>query len=159
MATFEEHISQAKRNLEFLQSINEHCNSHWDWQTTVCFYSALHLINSHIVKKTNNHYRSHEQVNDAINPYKISPSKLSEEIYTTYIKLQWLSRRSRYLISEYKENKDSRAFFTSDKHLAKAIRLLDLLLRFFATEYKIEFTNHKMNCSRLSMDDLSFFET
>ncbi len=159
MATYEEHIFQAKKNLEFLQSINLHCNEAWDWQTTVCFYSALHLINAHIVSKTNNHYRSHEQVNNAINPYKISPSKLNEDVYTTYIKLQWLSRRSRYLISEDTANKDSSAFFTSDKHFAKATRLLDRLLIFFSSQYKIEFKQLQLKCPRLYEDKLSFFKS
>lgn len=158
MATYEEHIFQAKRNLDFLHSINLHCNETWDWQTTVCFYSALHLINAHIVSKTNSHYRSHEQVNNAINPYKLSPSILNEEIYATYIKLQWLSRRSRYLISEDTSNKESSAFFTSDKHFAKAIRLLDRILVFFASQYKIEFKQLQLNCHRLSEDKLLFFK-
>jgi hypothetical protein len=95
--TFEEHLAQAKRNLDYLQKSNELIPDRWDWQVTVCFYVGVHLVNAHVFQKTGQHYRSHEQVNMALNPATLSLAKLSESDYLAYKKLQGLARRARYL--------------------------------------------------------------
>ena len=101
MATFQEHIDQSNNNLDYLSNINNLINDRWDWQVTVSFYCALHLINAHIVQKTNKNYLSHSQVSSAISPYNLlSLSKVDEEIYLSYTKLFQLSRRARYLLNE-----------------------------------------------------------
>ena len=88
MANFSEHISQAKRNLTFLKSINALENNNWDWQVTAAFYSAVHLINAHLATKADLHYRSHKKVDDAINPYSpLSLTKLNEKEFLAYKKL------------------------------------------------------------------------
>ncbi len=62
MASFQDHISQAKCNLRFLGSVNNQIKNTWDWQVTVAFYVAVHMINARIADKANLHYRSHEAV-------------------------------------------------------------------------------------------------
>lgn len=81
MATFDEHISQAKKNLLFLESINIHCKQFYDWQVTVCFYSCLHFVNAHL-SKFDLQYRKHKDVKDALNPFSLSPAKLPEDEYS-----------------------------------------------------------------------------
>lgn len=101
MGNFAEHILQSKNNLDFLAKVNKDINDRWDWQVTVNFYVAVHLINAHIVSKTTKNYLSHNQVSELINPYNgLSVAKLDEETYKSYVKLQLLSRRSRYLLNE-----------------------------------------------------------
>lgn len=152
MGTYAEHINQAKKNFSFLSSINSQVDECWDWQVTVCFYTALHLINAHIVTKSNYNYISHNKVNKELNPFNhSSPSKLSKEVYLSYIKLFNLSRRSRYLLND---NFDSslpredilRSSFTYSKHLKKAIHHLDIIIDFINTEYTEEFPQVEIKC-------------
>lgn len=99
MPSFEEHIIQVNRNLNFLTNINNNVTDCCDWQITVCFYTALHIINAHL-SKFDLQYRKHSDVNHAINPYTISPGRIPEDVYISYMSLQSLSRRSRYLVNE-----------------------------------------------------------
>lgn len=159
MASFEEHIQQAKKNLDFLNKVNKTISESWDWQVTVSFYVSVHLINAHIAKKSDQHYRSHEQVNKSVNPYfPLSPTKLTEDNFKSYIKLQGLARRSRYLCNDNKEIKDTSAYFTYDKHLAKALANLDKLLMFIHSEYSIKFNKINISCIELKNRPLTYFE-
>ena len=159
MASYKDHINQANNNLRFLESINLKIGLFWDWQVTVCFYTAVHLINAHISNKSNQHYRSHELVNNAINPFnQTSITKLSEEEYTSYIKLQNLSRRARYLVHEDSSNKAQKAFLTYDKHFSKAIKHLDRLLIYISNEYKENFDKVSLNCIELKSTNLKNFK-
>ena len=82
MASFDDHISQAKGNLTFLTGVNLNFNSNWDWQVTICFYVAVHLMNGHLAKKANLHYRTHNDVKNGINPHNpTAVYKVPEDIY------------------------------------------------------------------------------
>ncbi len=147
MALFQEHIEQAKRNLRFLESVNRFQQDYWDWQVTVCFYVVVHLINAHIAKKGNMHYRTHKDVESAINPYnQLSPSKVSEAVFTAFKTLRNLSRRSRYMINESNDSNKENAHFTYDKHLRRAIINLDKIINYMDNEYRIRFTSIEISC-------------
>lgn len=151
MASFDEHINQCKSNLLFLSETNSKINSYWDWQVTISFYAAVHLVNAHIAKAANLHYRTHEDTKNALNPYsKLSVCKVPEEIFTTYGKLENLSRRSRYMCSDTANMPNNVAFRTNAKHFARAIRYLDKLLEYFKGKYGIEITKYKIVCPELS---------
>jgi hypothetical protein len=155
LATFEEHISQAKSNLSFLIHANslDTPNRFWDWQVTICFYTALHTVNAHIAKVANLHYRTHEDVRDALNPLKpLSLTKVDESIYLAYTKLEGLSRRSRYLCNE-KTYDPTNANLTYDKHLARAVRHLDALLKYFSDLYNIDFGKSKIKCPSMKTSE------
>jgi len=116
MANYNAHITQAKKNLYFLNSITD--TNNFEWQVTVCFYVAVHLINAHLAKQVNQHYRSHGQVDLAINSRNpMSPARLTDDLYLAYNKLFNLSRRARYLIHDDKENTDTKEFLTYSIHL------------------------------------------
>ena len=159
MASFDEHINQAKSNLSFLSLTNQHNQSFWDWQVTIAFYVAVHVANSHISKTANLHYRTHEDVKNALNPYNpLSICKISEAAYLCYTKLEGLSRRSRYLCNENNDNRSTSNHFTYDKHFAKAIRHLDCVLDYFDNLYKIKFPKTKISCQDISKsENLKFF--
>lgn len=158
MASFSEHISQVTKNISFLEQINK-ANNYWDWQTTVCFYIGVHIINSHLAIKADLHYRSHEEVSNAINPYnKYSVCSLPPDVYTAFINLQWLSRRSRYLISDKKGDFSTLAHFTSEKHFAKAVRHLDMLMNFINTSYDAGLPKISIVCEKLKTENLAFFK-
>lgn len=155
MASFSEHLDKAKSNLTFLEHVCKHEPCYWDWKVTISFYSAVHFINAHIAQNTGLHYRSHEQVIAAINPNEtLSICKLPEDKYLAYVKLRNLSRRSRYLVSDKETNKEEKAFFTFDKHFAKAIRQLDILISYFKKEYNQDFQNIEVSCIELKQSEL-----
>ena len=159
LATYLEHINQANKNLSFLDQINFNIDDCWDWQVTVCFYVSVHLVNAHIADKTDQHYRSHEQVKEALNPYNVlSASKLSEDVYKAFDKLQNLSRRSRYLCNDNIVDKNPKGFFTYDKHLCKALKQLDILLQFVNQHYGEEFKKLYVNCIEIKNANLKYFE-
>ena len=152
MATFQEHIKQANCNIDFLQKINITIDGCIDWQVTVAFYTALHLVNAHI-SSSGLQYRRHTDVKDVLNPYnKLSILKLPEEEYTAYVSLQSLSRRARYLVSEKDGNlAETTAFLTYEKHLAKAFKHLEMLMRYFSSKYDFELPVIKVNCTELKL--------
>ena len=153
MARFNDHIDQTKRNLLFLEQVNNHSNNNFDWQVTVCFYSALHLINAHL-STFNLQYRKHKDVKDVLNPYTMSPAKLPEEEYKSYIKLQSLSRRSRYLVNEKDGNlSDDNAYLTYSVHLGKALKHLDSLILFFTNKYALRIDSINIKCEGLKSID------
>lgn len=148
MAGFEDHITQAQRNLSFLEKVNNQINDYPDWQVTICFYTALHFVNAHL-STFGLQYRRHNDVKHALNPkVPLSTSKLPEEEYIAYVTLQMLSRRSRYLVNE-KEVTSDRAFFTYDKHLAKALIHLDRLIQFFNKKYNLNIDKVSVKCLEL----------
>ncbi len=151
MGTFKEHIQQSQNNLQFLSKISTTIEDCWDWQVTVCFYSALHLINSHIVHKTSANYLSHSKVEQIINPFnQLSVAKLDENIYISYIKLFQLSRRSRYLLSENFKKEEKAELHTAaatySKHLKKAIHHLEIIINFIRSEYNVSFPQVEIKC-------------
>lgn len=150
MASYEAHIDQAKKNLAFLISNNSRDSPHWDWQVTICYYVAVHLANAHLAKAANMHYRTHEAVKNALCPHPLSLTQLPEAVYLAFAKLEGLSRRSRYLCHDSPCNREEIAFFTYDKHFAKAIKNLDKLLCHFKALYGIYFVNLEVKCADLN---------
>ncbi len=159
MAQFEDHIAQAKRNLNFLSAINTKLSDCYDWQVTVCFYSALHFVNAHLSKYTLQ-YRKHKDVNYALNfSNSLSPARLPEDEYLAYTALQSLSRRSRYLVNEKDNNLSStQAFLTYDKHFARSLRHLNLLLQHFESRYAIGLNAVEIKCTEIKAGELKFFK-
>lgn len=151
MATFDNHIDQAKHNIAFLVHVNNSNSNYWDWQVTVSFYIAVHLVNAHIAKVANLHYRTHEDVKNAINPFNSMPiCGVPEEIYVSYARLEGLSRRSRYLCHDDYKKRDEQAHFTYDKHFAKAVKSLDKILDFFVSKYSLKFQPISIFCLELT---------
>ncbi len=151
MASFDTHINQAKKNLEFLLETNSRNSTNWDWQVTLCYYVAVHIVNAHLAKAADLHYRTHEDVKNAINPYApVSPTRIPEHIYLAYVKLEGLSRRARYLCHEENKNQGIGEFFTFDKHFARAIKHLDIILDHFKKEYNIHYCLLNVSCPELT---------
>lgn len=159
MAQFDDHIQQARKNLAFLSSINQTVPDCLDWQVTVAFYSALHLVNAHLARHGMS-YRKHVDVKDALNPEKsLSVTKLPEDIYVSYITLQSLSRRARYLVEEKDSNlRSNQAFYIYDKHLSKAIKHLNKLIVHFSELYKLQFQKYLITCMGIKENEIDCFQ-
>lgn len=160
MASYAEHISQSKHNLDFLVEVNSQIYSgYWDWHVTVCYYVAVHLINAHLAKTINQHYRKHEDVAQALNPNNAtSPTRVPENIYLAYVKLQNLSRRSRYLISEEMSNRETQSHLTYDKHFKRAINYLDTLMVFVSETHHEQFLAYTVHCMEGRNNNFHFFK-
>ena len=158
MADFYGHRNQVKSNLNFLQSISSNeSKKFWDWKVTVVFYVGVHLVNAHIAKSVDAHYRSHADVDRAINPFHISPCKLPENVYLAYKKMQGLSRRSRYLVHDQSKHHSTIAHATIDKHFAKSIKHLDILMQYISSSYGEPFQKSSISCVELSnVDHVNF---
>jgi len=159
---FSDHIDQAKRNLEFLQLINDGQEKHIDWQVTVCYYVAVHLINAHL-SLHNMQFRKHVDVKDAINPKKAESIRngtaLQEKEYLAYVKLQSLSRRSRYLVNEKDDNLESdKAFLTHSVHYARALRHLNCLISYFNTEHNTNIKPITIVCDEIKQGELNYLQ-
>lgn len=132
MSRYQAHLKQANANLDFLGIVNNADPTRYDWQTTVAFYSALHLVNAWLCEY-GARYRSHHDVKDAINPRTGRPSAVTDQAYADYQALFRLSRRARYLLDETSAD-ENRVAHTSEKHFAKAMRRLDRLMAYFQAE-------------------------
>lgn len=160
MPQYADHITQARHNLSFLEFINQSDKQFIDWQVTTSFYTAVHLINAHL-SLHNMQYRKHVDVKDAINPKNPealrSGSSLDVNEYLAYVKLQSLSRRSRYLVNEKDENLGSKqAFLTYDVHFARALRHLNTLISYFKKKYQLSIDPIKIVCPEINQGELSF---
>lgn len=83
---------------------------YFDWQVTACFYTSVHLINAHLAKSANLHYKTHQETKQAINPNNpLSIRKIEENVFELYESLKKLSRRSGYLCNEASNHDDNLA--------------------------------------------------
>jgi len=152
LASFENHVIQAKSNIDFLLQTNSAGTKFWDWQVTICFYIAVHTVNAHIAKTANLHYHTHELVKNVLNPYnQLSICAVPINVYLDYTKLEGLSRRSRYLCNHEDAKKDAEiSHITFDKHFAKAVKCLDRLLNHFNRLHNTEFGLYTNKLFRLT---------
>ncbi len=90
-------------------------------------------------------------MNHAINFATYSPAKLPQDIYISYMTLQSLSRRSRYLVNEKDDNlKEQKAFLIFEKHLAKSLRHLERVINHFCHLYDIDIKSEFLVCREIS---------
>lgn len=137
MASFNEHLDQARHNYSFSLFLCSASDKFFDWKVTVNFYISVHLINALLAYEKDAHYRRHKDVEIAINPFN-GECAVPKNIYLSYKKLHNLSRRSRYLIHEddhmYPENN---AHQTSENHFKKSNNRLREIIDFIAEKYNV----------------------
>lgn len=156
MPSFDEHINQANHNLLVLQNINGKIADSWDWQVTVVYYTAVHLINAHISHTAGLHYRNHADVENAINSFNtLSPACMPENSFLAFKALNGLSRRSRYLINDDLTKREELCHFTYDKHFSRAMKKLDILVDFMVNQYSVTIQRVDIKCIELHARDLN----
>lgn len=135
-------------------------NVSWDWQVTIAYYVGVHFMNAHLAQVANFHFRSHEAVKNAINPFANGVGKLPNEIYVSYGKLEGLSRRSRYLCHQDPTITDTSNHVTIPKHFAKAIKNLDKVINHICNLYNITIQPPpEIHCDELTkQNQLSIFK-
>lgn len=163
MPSFGAHLSQAKSNLAFLEHVNLTVPEQWDWQVTICFYTAVHLANAYLSDKEHQHYQTHGKRDLALNPFNgAAKHAWPEDEYLAYEDLSGLSRRSRYLCSDGDDRGDynvkKRAFLTESKHLLDALINLDLIMTHFENVYNIDLPVLSITCDGLETTQLAHFQ-
>lgn len=143
MADFNAHLRKAQENLDLIQHLEKERTGDLDWKVTLCFYTALHLMNAYMAREKGWHYKTHNQVDNALNPFGDSELKLDETTYTSYTQLYKISRRARYLCNP--DAHDEHAHFIENKHHKKAIKHLDKLMVFFGKKYSVVFEKYCVN--------------
>jgi hypothetical protein len=106
MPSFEEHVAKATANIDFLESFAfKKAN---DWAITVMFYTALHIMEAIIWKKTN-YLRQHDQ-NFDIDIHCPNHScrervvkELFPEIHFQYTQLSKSAHDGRYKVYKFKD--------------------------------------------------------
>ncbi|HTH82456.1 MAG TPA: hypothetical protein VL490_05955 [Mucilaginibacter sp.] len=157
MADFQNHINQANRNLAILEKTNNFIDDSWDWQVTTAYYVAVHLMNAHLAKTANLHYTTHDKVKNALFNV-LSPAKIDQTIYLEYVKLENLSRRSRYLCNDSAPAETGKTFLTYDVHLKRALEKLDSIMKYMAKEHKLSFSIIQVDCIEIKPLTLTYFK-
>jgi hypothetical protein len=97
MADFNRHLLRVQENVEFLKQIRTLQPRNWDWEVTVCYYVAVHLVNAHLAK-SNLHPITHDETKKIINPQGVFDNqRLPEKVYEEFMFLTNQSRVSRYM--------------------------------------------------------------
>lgn len=154
MPTFQEHIDQHIHNLDFLSAISIGVGNSLDWQVTVIFYSALHLVNAHLAL-SGHHFRNHQDVDLLISPEgRIRDCRVDPEIYTAYRKLRSLSRISRYLINaETRTEPPNDISRIQQRHLARALKQLDKIIGWFIAKPRFSSKKVSVKCTDFSVNE------
>lgn len=154
MASFDQHLTQAKSNLSFLKDISDR-SKYFDWQVTSCFYVAVHLINAHLAKCADLHYKTHKETKMAISPdNSLSTCKFTEEIFDTYVSLEKLSRRSRYLCNDNPSRNENPglSFLTNEKHVSRAMSRLSKIMVYFNSIHQSTFEKTSITCPKVKAE-------
>lgn len=135
-----EYIRKAKSNEVFLADLEAMQSQHYDWRVTVCFYIAVHYMNAHLASTIRGGFCTHEKVKTIAHPESsFVPARVSEKAFTAYLKLQNLSRQSRYLMIG--DDETTKLIHVRDKHLINAQRWLTEVKTFVGNKHSALFTS------------------
>jgi len=140
VARFEDHVHRAKCNLEVLVVLNRHSHVDYSWQVTLCFYTAVHLINSHLQYSAGKTFKTHLSTLDRIDPGSaMNVNAVSLTAYKAYLRLHNRSREARYLCkvsdSGHVVRNHQDAVRIKHRHLIQCVSDLDIILVDFTSRY------------------------
>jgi hypothetical protein len=85
------HLRQAHRNRDLIELLEPANTEYLDWVVTVCFYAAVHLVESWFASK-NLHFEAHTQRDDWLGKVK----EMRRVVWPRYKELEFYSRQARY---------------------------------------------------------------
>lgn len=149
MVSFSAHFNRAECNLSALQTMlnADHC----DWQITISFYTALHLVSAHMAKY-GEHAHRHDLTKLAILPSaKNGPAQVDKETFAHYCTLEGLSRMARYLHKDGKA-KDAPLYpvVIKPEDSAEALECLHAIMKYFSSTHHVNFEKIKVNCKAVA---------
>lgn len=92
------HLSQATQNRQFHDALcTSYPDHYYDWKVTVCFYEALHYLDSYCCEKGETSLNTHRKREIQLNPRNQSEGlKLSNGAWNLYSFLLEESKKARY---------------------------------------------------------------
>ncbi|MBL7811948.1 MAG: hypothetical protein JNL57_06955 [Bacteroidetes bacterium] len=149
------HFRQAERNLKVVEVLNSSPEHYWDWQVTALFYSALHLINGHIMETDGGFYNTHASVQSIIYFNNTgSKAKLPREVGVAYEKLQLLSRKARYLYDPEGRNLGNPQFVGADG-FEKAVYAYEIVCKYITQTYNVKVDSINISCLKAGWEKRS----
>ena len=132
MANSNGHLQQSKVNYRLLKKLAENLDSQFqhDWQVTLCFYVAVHLVNA-LLAKENEHPQTHSETLEAIVLLKsVSNPNDLYVIKSIYKSLKEYSQKARYLrpIKSKDPNQFKSAKYITGEELMNTLFLLNSLM-------------------------------
>lgn len=137
---FEDHVHRAKSNLEVLAVLNRYAHLDYSWQVTLCFYTAVHLINSHLLYSAGETFKTHVSTLDRIDPGSaMNVNAVSLTAFKAYLRLHNRSREARYLCkvndSGHVVRNHQGVVRMKHRHLIQCVSDLDAVLIDFTSRY------------------------
>ncbi len=94
MGTVQEHRNKYIENKEILETLFDPSNKkHCNWIATICFYTALHMVEAKMAKENNFHSHSHREREEMM----YDSGLFSMKVLQMYKQLENNSRTARYL--------------------------------------------------------------
>jgi len=149
MVSFEEHLQQAKSNLSALRVMLD--TDHFDWQVTISFYVALHLLSAHMAFQ-GVHVSTHKKARDnLLSLAEKNNVKADSDIFSYYDMLEGLSREARYLHNgESPKNAPVQALFVKHGKASDALRSLNNIMIYFSRKYEADFETTKVKSPQVA---------
>lgn len=152
-------LEQALRNLRSLSAFSALPNC-CDWQITVCFYTSVHLLKSHLARH-NETATKHEMLKHKIsdnNTVIPSPCIFPERGRLAHRSLEQLSHESRYVFSDGgNPSIDVTMPIFSDGKLLEAVRKLNTVMEEYNGLYPTDFPITKIILAASSPSSIPYF--
>lgn len=134
------YFGQAKKNLRTLSDINNNVDNCIDWQVTLCFYVAVHLMKSHLahnfIDSTNHEDLKHHI--SGCHTMRVAGVQIPDAVSYSYSDLENLSRKARYLFPAGGNTMgQNRSPVFTENELVRALVYLDEILVWYSTKYGV----------------------
>ena len=103
-----EHLFEAQTNEEFSRSFDVDTTTYNNWVATGIFYSALHLVEGYLAKKSNIHSTDHGRRITNVQTHIV-------DIYDQYRELKDISQNARYFCVEIAPEETTDCFETLEE--------------------------------------------
>ena len=132
-----------------------------DWQITLCFYSALHLIKSHLAHNKVT-ARTHDDVSNFISNSQLVFAGIvgvPKDVQNAYTYLYKHSREARYLFPDGGDpDNDVAPPVFSDADLIEAVRRLNSIMKFYQSKYGNTFKKTAVTLQAANQPSFDFFD-
>lgn len=138
MPNKQQHIDRVNYNLNQLAAISTFSDDSYDWQAILAFYVSVHLVEADLAE----HQLvvvDHKERNLAISNIGGNKNvKLSEDLFSDYMRLLKSSHKARYL-AHIEPHVDASKSYMPAKTVLQLLKCLDRLLVFYEKKLRVSF--------------------
>jgi hypothetical protein len=146
--------AQAEKNLRILEDISREIRSCTEWQITICFYAALHLVKAHLAH-CGFDCGDHTQLFGYLSGEDEKSTEVDSTLFDHYQALYKMSRRARYLFPKGgnpASNSSNVAPVFTDQDLFVALGYLSEVMEFSSSKYGDKFRDYEI-CTTIAVPD------